>query len=84
MVETLMELLEILEKRVGSLVANLKILRRENEELRRHVSAGRANLTQENKRLKRALQTEQALKDAMLKRVEGVLAIIQDGMSGKQ
>ena len=77
-----MELLDLLESRVDSLVTEIESLRKENAKLREDASAGLANLTEENSYLKQALKEEQQLKDAVLKRVDGLLSRLQGVAAG--
>jgi cell division protein ZapB len=79
-----MQLLDLLESRVDSLVTEIEFLRKENAKLRESASAGLTTLTEENKHLKQALEEEQQLKDAVLKRVDGLLSRLQSVASGKQ
>ena len=72
-----MELLDLLESRVDSLVTEIELLRRENAKLREDASAGLSGLVEENNYLKQALEEEQHLKDAVLKRVDGLLSRLQ-------
>lgn len=72
-----MELLELLENRVASLIAEVELLRKENVKLRQDASAGLAALTEENNCLKHALEEEQKLKNAVLQRIDGLLQRIQ-------
>jgi len=72
-----MELLDLLEGRVDSLVTEIEFLRRENAKLREDASAGLSGLVEENNYLKQALEEEQQLKDAVLKRVDGLLSRLQ-------
>jgi len=76
-----MELLDLLESRVDSLVTEIEFLRRENAKLREEASAGITALTEENTYLKQALEEEQHLKSAVLQRVDGLLSRIQ-GVAG--
>ena len=78
-----MELLDLLENRVDSLVTELEFLRKENAKLRENASSGLATLTEENSYLKQALEAEQRLKDAVLKRVDGLLSRLQGVAAGK-
>ena len=77
-----MELLDLLESRVDSLVTEIEFLRKENAKLREDASAGLAALTEENSYLKQALAEEQQLKDAVLKRVDGLLSRLQGVAAG--
>jgi len=72
-----MELLDLLESRVDSLVAEIEFLRRENAKLRADASTNLTGLAEENSYLKQALEEEQQLKDAVLKRVDGLLSRLQ-------
>jgi regulator of replication initiation timing len=78
-----MDLLELLESRVDSLVTEIDLLRRENAKLRKDAVAGDGTALQaENSNLKRALAGEQQSKAALSKRIEGILArtngLVQD------
>jgi cell division protein ZapB len=77
-----MELLDLLESRVDSLVTEIEFLRKENAKLREDASAGLTSLTEENSYLKQALEEEQQLKDAVLKRVDGLLSRLQSVAAG--
>lgn len=72
-----MELLDLLESRVASLITEVELLRKENAKLREDTSVGLASLTEENGYLKHALEEEQKLKDAVLQRIDGLLKRIQ-------
>ena len=72
-----MELLDLLESRVDSLVTEIEFLRKENAKLREDASAGLTVLAEENNYLKQALEEEQQLKDTVLKRVDGLLSRLQ-------
>jgi cell division protein ZapB len=76
-----MELLDLLESRVDSLVTEIEFLRRENAKLREDASTGLTVLAEENNYLKQALEEEQQLRDAVLKRVDGLLLRLQ-GVAG--
>jgi cell division protein ZapB len=78
-----MELLDLLESRVDSLVTEIESLRKENVKLREDAAAGITALTAENNYLKQALEEEQQLKDAVLKRVDGLLSRLQGVVKGK-
>ena len=70
-----MDMLELLESRVDSLVAEIALLRRENAKLRKDATAGAGKALQaENNNLKLALAGKQQSKAAMLKRMEEILA----------
>ena len=77
-----MELLDLLESRVDSLVTEIEFLRKENAKLREDASAGLTSLTEENSYLKQALEEEQQLKDAVLRRVDGLLSRLQSVAAG--
>ena len=76
------DLLDLLESRVDSLVAEIQFLRRENAQLREDAAVGGRALKTENSNLKRVLTEAQQLQTAMLKRMEGILArtegVVQD------
>jgi len=76
-----MELLDLLESRVDSLVTEIEFLRKENVKLREDAAAGMTSLTEENAYLKKTLNEEQKLKEAVLKRVDGLLSRLQ-GVQG--
>jgi len=78
-----MELLDLLESRVDSLVTEIEFLRKENAKLREDATVGLTVLTEENNYLKQALEEEQQLKDAVLKRVDGLLSRLQGVAVGK-
>jgi cell division protein ZapB len=78
-----MELLDLLESRVDSLVAEIELLRKENVKLREDASAGLSSMAEENSYLKQALEEEQQLKDAVLRRVDGLLSRLQGVAAGK-
>ena len=77
-----MELLDLLESRVDSLVAEIKALRKENAKLRTDASSNFAAVAEENSYLKQALEEERKLKDAVLQRVDGLLSRLQSVASG--
>ena len=77
-----MELLDLLESRVDSLVTEIESLRKENAKLRQDAAVDLATLTEENSHLKHALEEEQQVKDAVLKRVDGLLSRLQGLASG--
>ena len=79
-----MELLDLFESQVASLVAEIQSLRKENEKLREEGSAALTILAEENKNLQQALEEAQQMKDAVLKRVEGCLSRLQDVASSTQ
>jgi cell division protein ZapB len=76
-----MELLDLLESRVDSLVTEIDFLRKENAKLR-ETSVGLTALTEENNYLKQALEKEQQLRDAVSKRVDGLLSRLEGIASG--
>jgi cell division protein ZapB len=78
-----MELLDLLESRVDSLVTEIEFLRKETVKLREDAAVGMTALTAENTYLKQALEEEQQLKDAVLKRVDGLLSRLQGVAKGK-
>jgi cell division protein ZapB len=72
-----MELLDLLENRIASLIAEVESLRKEIVKLRENAATGLAALTEENSYLKHTLEEEQLLKDAVLKRIDGLLQRVQ-------
>jgi len=78
-----MELLDLLESRVDSLVTEIEFLRKENAKLREDSSSSLTVIAEENNYLKQALEEEQQLKDAVLKRVDGLLSRLQGVALGK-
>ncbi len=72
-----MEPLDLLESRIASLITEIELLREENVKLRDHASTGMATLTEENSFLRQALEEEQRVKDAVLKRIDGLLQRIE-------
>ena len=79
-----MELVSILESQVDSLVAEIKLMRKENAKLREDATGGSTDLQAENGRLKRELVTVQQQKAATLQRMEGILARTQDVVQDKR
>ena len=79
-----MELLDLLESRMDSLVTEVEYLRKENAKFREDASVGLTALAEENKYLKQVLAEEQQLKDAVLKRVDGLLSRLQSVAAGTQ
>ena len=77
-----MELLDLLESRVDSLVTEIEFLRKENAKLRADASVNFAAVAEENSYLKQALEEEQKLKNAVLQRVDGLLSRLQSVASG--
>lgn len=73
-----MELLDLLENRVTSLLAQLESLREENRTLREEVDNGLAALAEENRTLKEALGQERSVKDAVLGRIDSLLTTLKD------
>ena len=79
-----MDLLELLENRVDSLVTEIAYLRQENTKLRKETGGADEALQAENNTLKLALAKEQQLKAALSKRIEGILARTQGVVQGEQ
>lgn len=76
-----MELLDLLEKRVNTLVTELTQLRQENGVLREQLSASQVLCAQHQGELtsvKDALTQEGQLKDAVLERIEFLLQRLQE------
>ena len=79
-----MDILELLEKRVDSLVTEIGFLRQENAKLRKDTAGDGKALQAENSNLKLALARKQQTKAALSKRLEGMLARIDGLVQGKQ
>lgn len=76
-----MELLDLLEKRVNTLVTEITQLRQENGSLREQLSASQVMCAQQQGELtslKEALAQESQLKDAVLERIEFLLQRLQE------
>lgn len=76
-----MELLDLLEKRVNTLVTEITHLRQENGSLREQLSASQVMCAQQQGELtslKEALTQEGQLKDAVLERIEFLLQRLQE------
>ena len=73
-----MNMLDLFEKQMEALLTELQGLRAENEKLRAGAASGIATLTETNNTLRQTLEEEQHMKDAVLKRVDGWLARLQD------
>ena len=73
-----MELLGTLESRVGSIIAEIRFLRKENAQLRANTAGGSTSLKAENTRLKRELASVQQQNAVALKNIEGILALTHD------
>lgn len=72
-----MELLDVLEARVGELVAQAQSLRADTIRLQTQAAQCRA-LQDENHALQTALIQEQRLKDAVLMRIDALLERLKD------
>lgn len=76
-----MELLDLLEKRIASLVTALTNLRQENGQLREQLSVATSLCAQQQEELvslKEALVQEGQLKDTVLERIEFLLQRLND------
>lgn len=76
-----MELLDLLEKRIGALMIALTNLRHENGQLREQLSGANALCAQQQEELvslKEALVQEGQLKDTVLERIEFLLQRLKD------
>lgn len=76
-----MELLDLLEKRISTLMEELAHLRHENGQLREELSATHATYAQQQAEvasLKEALVQEGQLKDTVLERIEFLLQRLKD------
>lgn len=68
-----MELVEVLEGRINTLLEQVSELRKENATLREETVHGRSSLEEEVQELKDQLRKEQALKQAVLAKIDGLL-----------
>ncbi|MEG2173758.1 MAG: cell division protein ZapB [Desulfovibrionaceae bacterium] len=76
-----MELLDLLEKRISTLMSELTRLRHENDQLRKQLSDANATCAQQEgevSTLKEALVQEGQLKDTVLERIEFLLQRLKD------
>ena len=73
-----MELLDLFESHMESLVTEIQSLRKEIVKLREDAAASLVSLTEENAFLKQTVEAEQHQKEALLKRVEGWLSHLQE------
>lgn len=73
-----METLVRLEERIDSLLARMRGLEDENRRLKREVDQALTEMEAENRRLKEELERERSGKEAVLSRIDGLLAKLQD------
>lgn len=78
-----MELLDRLEQRIGSLLARLETLTRENAALRQANERELGTLAEENDALRRALDEERAKNAAALQRIEAIMERLTTGAEGE-
>ena len=73
-----MELLDLLENRIGELLGRVERLESENRRLRDELMQGRDTLQAENNSLKAALEEEKDNKAVVLRRIDALLARLKD------
>ena len=73
-----MELLDLLENRIGDLLERLERLEGENKRLQNELVQGRDTLLAENQSLKAALEEEKDNKAVVLRRIDALLARLKD------
>ena len=73
-----MELLDLLENRIGDLLDRLERLEGENRRLQNELVQGRDTLLAENQSLKAALEEEKDNKAVVLRRIDALLARLKD------
>jgi cell division protein ZapB len=76
-----MELIDQLERRVESMLEEMAALREENGRLKDIAASGAsAELEEENQRLREELDRERATRDAVLERIDNLLAKLKDAV----
>ena len=73
-----MELLDLLENRIGELLGRVERLESENRRLKDELTQGRDTLLAENNSLKAALEEEKDNKAVVLRRIDALLARLKD------
>ena len=73
-----MELLDLLENRIGELLGRVDRLESENRRLKDELVQGRDTLLAENQSLKTALEEEKDNKAVVLRRIDALLARLKD------
>ena len=73
-----MELLDLLENRIGELLGRMERLESENKRLKDELTQGRDTLLAENNSLKTALEEEKDNKAVVLRRIDALLARLKD------
>ncbi|ABB37781.1 hypothetical protein Dde_0980 [Oleidesulfovibrio alaskensis G20] len=69
-----MELLDRLESRIDSLLTTIEALSEENRRLKEEVDSGLSALADENRELKESLEQERTTREAVLARMDNLLA----------
>ena len=73
-----MELLDLLENRIGELLGRVERLESDNRRLKDELTQGRDTLLAENNSLKAALEEEKDNKAVVLRRIDALLARLKD------
>lgn len=73
-----MELIDQLEQRIEGMLQGMTTLREENRRLKEEVDLGLAALEEENRSLKEELEQERSMREAVLQRVDSLLAKLKD------
>ncbi|MEW5774066.1 MAG: cell division protein ZapB [Thermodesulfobacteriota bacterium] len=73
-----METLARLEQRIDTLLARMRGLEDENKRLKREIDQALTEIEAENRRLREELERERSGKEAVLSRIDGLLAKLQD------
>lgn len=76
-----MEVLSLLENKIGTLLQKLQGLEEENRRLKEDAEHGLRDLKAENARLTEELDKERASKEEVLGRIDGLLQKLQDETS---
>lgn len=74
------EILDLLEQRVHSLLDEMNVLQRENDQLQRDLTEKTGHLMEENASLKEALAREKTARETAAERVNALLQRLTDRM----